>query len=89
MVPTRSDTNQDVQSQKQARNLKFHIKEKERDCTICVAKTKALISCAVFFALRFIYQYMGYLSFSGLWELLILCPSLRKLQYLIQINNRF
>ena len=48
MVPTRSDTNQDVQSQKQARNLKFRIEEKERDCTMGVAKTKAVISCAVF-----------------------------------------
>ena len=52
-VPTRSDTNRAVQSQKQARSLKFRIKEEERlyypccDCTIRVAKTKVLISCAV------------------------------------------
>ena len=40
-----SDTNQAVQSQKlETRN--FRIKQK-RDCTIRVAKTKALISCAV------------------------------------------
>ena len=42
---TRCDTNQPVQSQKQARNLKFWIKEEE-DCTVGVAKTKALISFA-------------------------------------------
>ena len=41
-----SDTNQAVQSQKQARSLKFQIKKK-RDCTIRVAKTKALISFTV------------------------------------------
>ena len=41
---TRSYTNRPVQSQKKARSLKF---KKKRDCTICVAKTKALISCAV------------------------------------------
>ena len=41
-----SDTNQPVQSQKQARSLKFRIKKK-KDCTICAAKTKALISFAV------------------------------------------
>ena len=40
----RSDTNQAVQSQKQARSLKFR---KKRKCTIRVAKTKALISFAV------------------------------------------
>ena len=44
--PTRSDTNQPVQSQKQARSLIFWITEK-RDCAIRVAKTKALISFAV------------------------------------------
>ena len=37
----RSDTNQAVQSQKQVRSFK------KRKCTICVAKTKALISFAV------------------------------------------
>ena len=41
---TRSNTNRTVQPQKMARGLKFR---KKRDCTICVAKTKALISCAV------------------------------------------
>ena len=45
-VPTRSGTNRTVQSQKQARSLKIRVKVK-RYCTICVAKTKALISCAV------------------------------------------
>ena len=39
----RADTNQAVQSQKQARSLKFGFKKK-RKCTIRVAKTKALIS---------------------------------------------
>ena len=39
-----SDTIPPVQSQKQARSLEFW---KNRDCTIFVAKTKALISCAV------------------------------------------
>ena len=39
---TRSDINRSVQPQKVARSLKYHI-----NCTICVAKTKALISCAV------------------------------------------
>ena len=42
----RSDTNRPVQLQKRARSLKFWIKKK-RKCTICVAKTKALISFAV------------------------------------------
>ena len=41
---TGSDTNQAVQPQKMARGLKFR---KKRDCTIRVAKTKALISFAV------------------------------------------
>ena len=44
--PTRSDTNRSVQPQKMATSLKFGLKKK-RDCTIHVAKTKALISCAV------------------------------------------
>ena len=42
-VPTRSNTNRAVQSQKKARN--FGLKKK-RDNTICVAKTKTPISCA-------------------------------------------
>ena len=41
--PTRSDTNRPVQSQKQARSLTF----RKRNCTVRVAKTKALISFAV------------------------------------------
>ena len=36
-----------VQSQKQARSLKFQIEEEE-ECTICVAKTKVLICLIVF-----------------------------------------
>ena len=40
----RSDTNRSVYSQKIARSLKFR---KKRNCTIRVAKTKALISFAV------------------------------------------
>ena len=44
--PTMSDTNRAVQSQKQARSLKFWIYKVE-DCTIHVAKTKALISFSV------------------------------------------
>ena len=43
-VPTRSDTNSAVQSQKQARNFRFKQKSK---CIIRVAKTKALISFEV------------------------------------------
>ena len=43
--PTRSDTNQAVQSQRMARGWKFRYRKK-RDWTICIAKTKALISCA-------------------------------------------
>ena len=44
--PTWSDTNQAVQLQKMARGLKFGFRNK-RNCTIRVAKTKALISFAV------------------------------------------
>ena len=44
--PTRSDTNQTVQPQKIVRILKIWIREK-RECTIEVAKTKALIGFAV------------------------------------------
>ena len=44
--PNRSDTNRFVQAQKRARSLKFRVKVEE-DCTIRVAKTKALISFAV------------------------------------------
>ena len=46
LILTRSDTNPAVQSQKMARGLKFGC-GKWRDCTIYVAKTKALISFAV------------------------------------------
>ena len=46
-VQTRSDTNQAVQSQKQARSLKFWIKEEEEFYCPCSEKTKALISFAV------------------------------------------
>ena len=41
--PTRSDTNQPVESQKQARSLNFRFKKK-RGCTMRLAKTKGLIS---------------------------------------------
>ena len=44
--PTRSDTNRPVESEKQAISLKFGFKKK-RDCTVCVAKSRALISFAV------------------------------------------
>ena len=40
-----SDTNRAVWTQKVARGVKFGIKE-DWDCTIYLAKTKALISCA-------------------------------------------
>ena len=43
---TRSDTNRFLSSKKGLRNLKFWIKKK-KDCTIPIAKTKVLISCAV------------------------------------------
>ena len=39
-----SDTNQAVQAQKIARGWKCLIQKKKRNCTILVAKTKALIS---------------------------------------------
>ena len=42
--PNRSDTDQAVESQKQAKSLNFGFKKK-RKCTIRVAKTKALINC--------------------------------------------
>ena len=47
--PTRCCTNWPVQSLKQARSLKFLIDTyyEKRNCTIRVAKTKALISYAV------------------------------------------
>ena len=49
--PTRSDTNRAVQPQKTVRGLKFQDLGSryvdKRDCTIYIAKTKALISCAV------------------------------------------
>ena len=45
--PTWSDTNQAVQLQKMASGLKFRIKKVE-ECTIYVAKIKALISFAVY-----------------------------------------
>ena len=53
---TRSNTNQAVQSQKNARDSKFR---KQRDCTTCVAKTKALISCTVTMQLicTFLFEY--------------------------------
>ena len=44
--PTWFDTNQAVQLQKMVRGLKFGFRKK-RDCTVHVAKTKALISFAV------------------------------------------
>ena len=43
LVPTRSDTNRAVQSQKMVRDCKFGFRRKS-NCTIRVAKTKALIS---------------------------------------------
>ena len=43
--PNGCNTNSPVQSQKQARSLKFRFKK--RDCTTCIVKAKALISCAV------------------------------------------
>ena len=44
--PNRSDANWPVQSQKMARSLKFWISV-ERNCTIHVANTKALITFAI------------------------------------------
>ena len=48
--PTRYCTNRAVQPQKMARYFGFW---KERDCTIYVAKTKALISCLITAKSRF------------------------------------
>ena len=47
--PIRSDTNRPVQSQKNRSSWNFRLKKK-RNCTICAAKTKMLISCAVYTA---------------------------------------
>ena len=44
--PTRSDINGSVLSQKTAIAINYGF-EKRRDCTFLVAKTKALICCAV------------------------------------------
>ena len=44
--PNRSDTNRSVQSQKMARSLK-NFGFRKGNCTILVAKTKALISFAI------------------------------------------
>ena len=43
---TRSDTNRPVLSEKNDISLNFRFKKK-RDCSICLVKTKMLISCAV------------------------------------------
>ena len=62
---TRTDTNQPVQSQKKVKSFKFQIHEEE-GFTICVAKTKALISCAVTVQLicAFVFTYANcYFSF--------------------------
>ena len=58
----RSDTNWAVQPQKQARSLKFWIFKKKKDCTLQVAKTKALISFAVTAKLIciFVFAYANY-----------------------------
>ena len=45
LVPTRSDKNRAVQSQRKVRSLKF---KKKRNSTIRVAKTKGLISFIIF-----------------------------------------
>ena len=45
--PNESNTNQAVQSQKQARNFENFEFRKKRKCTIRVAKTKTLISFAI------------------------------------------
>ena len=44
----RSDTNRVVQPHKTARSLKFRLQEEEEDCTIRVAKTKALITSQLY-----------------------------------------
>ena len=44
-IPTRSDSDLTVQSQKQARSLKF--RNLRRKGIFCVVKTKTLIGCAV------------------------------------------
>ena len=43
-VPTRSDTNRPVQSQRKVRSLEYRIQEEKELYYISVAKTKALIS---------------------------------------------
>ena len=61
--PNRSDTNRAVQAQERARSLK-------RNCTIRVAKTKALISFAVTAKLicAFVFAYMQIAGFP-MWRL--------------------
>ena len=58
--PTRTDKNRHVPSQKHVIDLKFW---KRRGCTICVAKTRRLISCAVTAKLisDFVFTYADYL----------------------------
>ena len=46
-VPTRLDTNKPVQSQIQAKKLEISDLKRKKNCSIRVAKTKVLISCAV------------------------------------------
>ena len=62
-LPNRSDTNQALKSQKQARRLEFRIKKEEEEY-FCVAKTKALISFAVTVKLIcvFVFAYANWFS---------------------------
>ena len=68
-VLTRSDSNPTVQSQKMVRGWKFWIEE-QRNCTIHVAKSKALISSAPLFSpmqiVGFPMRRLIYFLFSGL-----------------------
>ena len=69
---TRSNTNRAVQPQKITIGLRFG---KSRDCTIYVAKTKVLISCAV--TMQLICAYVFAYAKCMMWLILILphtCP---------------
>ena len=71
--PNRSDTNRAVQSQKIARGLKFWFYIEERNCSIGVAKTKALISFAVSAKLicAFVFAYEDCWFFHGAAHILL------------------
>ena len=70
-VPTRSDTNKDVQSQNIVRSLEGLILENKKHHTIYGAETKALVSCAVTSKLSAsLFSHMRMLFFFRYWQLI-------------------